>query len=267
VAVSILIDQAGKPAGVAGQSREDLDTGVAVTLTAVGGPFLRYRWSIVSKPVDVVASTRSGATLSAATAAVTLCSPIDLRGTHLVELLVDAGFGLGGRAEDQTRRTFYAGDPLLPLSADPTLLPRRVPAFGERAEHNAPDALDPLGNPDGWARELERWKSLIRGDHEWAAAKVTTAAGPTAVLGRRKNVASVTWNVGSNAYDVVFSLPLPDAGYSARVTPFVPLLTLAVPLVDSASVTAAGFSVQFLDATATPVTADFGFSVSLGADP
>ena len=111
MAVQIKIDQAGKPAGVAGQSREDLDVGVAVTLTAVGGPFLRYLWSFPSKPVDVFAGVRSSVALSAPQSSVTLASPIDLVDTYLVELAVDAGFGLGGRPEDVTRRTFYAGDP------------------------------------------------------------------------------------------------------------------------------------------------------------
>lgn len=267
MAVQIKIDQAGKPAGIAGQSREDLDTGVAVTLTAVGGPFSRYLWSFPSKPVDIFAGVRSSVALSAPQSSITLASPIDLADTYLVELAVDAGFGLGGRPEDVTRRTFYAGPPGSSLATYPSLLPRREPAFGERTEHNAPDAIDPLGNADGWAREWKRWKALIRGDHEWAAAKVTTTAGPVANAIRQKNVASVTWNVGTNAYDVVFSSALPDADYTVRVTPAVPLLTVAIPLVDSASVTTAGFSVQFLDAAATPITVDFGFSVSLGADP
>jgi hypothetical protein len=109
MAADIIINQTGKPAGVAGQSREDLDTGVDVTLSASGGPFLAYRWRIVSKPIDILIPVASAALLTTPDAASPLLSPVDLPDTYLVELAVDSGAGLGAREGDVARRTFYAG--------------------------------------------------------------------------------------------------------------------------------------------------------------
>lgn len=154
--LQIKIDQSGRSPGVPGQAREDLALGTAVQLTAVGGPFDAYLWMLAFKPVDVVAGARSSAALSSATTSTTLVQPIDKAGTYRLGISVDAGFGLGARAQDVAFVTFYAG-PM--LNADPTGYPRRVPATGETTEHNAPDAIDPGGNVDGWAREEARWKA------------------------------------------------------------------------------------------------------------
>jgi hypothetical protein len=152
--LQIKVDQSGKPPGVPGQAREDLALGTAVQLAAVGGPFDAYLWTLAFKPVDVVAGARSSAALSSATTSTTLVQPIDKAGTYRVGIAVDAGFGLGAREQDVAFITFYAGPT---LSADPTQYPRREPAVGETTEHNAPDAIDPGGNVDGWARERARW--------------------------------------------------------------------------------------------------------------
>lgn len=152
--LQIKVDQSGKPPGVPGRAREDLALGTAVQLAAVGGPFVTYLWTLAFKPVDVVAGARSSAALSSATTSTTLVQPIDKAGTYRVGIAVDAGFGLGAREQDVAFITFYAGPA---LSADPTQYPRREPAVGETIEHNVPDAIDPGGNPDGWARERARW--------------------------------------------------------------------------------------------------------------
>lgn len=158
MAIQILIDQAGKPAGVAGQAREDLALGVAVVLTAVNGVGVtEYQWTIVGKPPNEAMTLESAAVLSAPAAVVTALTP-DFDGTYLVEVLVDQGFGLGERDEDKARITFYAG---AALAVDPSGWPRRAPAYNEQREHNAPDTISPAGNPNGWARELERWKRAI----------------------------------------------------------------------------------------------------------
>lgn len=172
MAAQITVNQAAKPAGVAGQAREDLDLGTAVTLSAAGGPFLAYLWTIVDKPIDIVTGARSAAALSAPTSSSTNVAPIDKPGTFLVQLAVDSGSGLGALAGDVARITFYAGPA---LAADPTLLPRRWPATGETSEHNVPDAVDAGGNPDGWAREWLRWRSRI--------VLFATGPGPTTVAG------------------------------------------------------------------------------------
>lgn len=154
MAVQITIDQLGKPAGVAGKAREDLDVGTDITLTSSGGPFSQYLWSIISKPPSEDMSAVSNAALSAPSASTTILTPIDQQGTYHVELVVDSGSGLGANANDTARITFYAGDV---LSSDPAELPRRKIAFQETTEHNVNDVLTPLGNPQGWAREMQRY--------------------------------------------------------------------------------------------------------------
>src|SRR5512147_1551254 len=111
MAVSVTINQAGKPAGVAGQSREDLNTGVSVTLSQSGGPFLSYLWTLRYVAIDVLTDTRSAAVLSAPTAATTTLSPIDKPGEYSGRLTVDSGAGLGASPSDVFDWTFYAGVP------------------------------------------------------------------------------------------------------------------------------------------------------------
>jgi hypothetical protein len=167
VPLQIQIDQSGKPGGVPGQAREDLATGTPVQLTATGGPFVQYQWTVLDKPVDVVANVRSAAALSSGTASATLLQPIDLAQTYFVQVAVDSGSGLGALETDVAQITFYAGPT---LSADATKFPRRQPAVGETDQHNVPDAIDPGGQPDGWARERARWDAAL------AALEVQVAA-------------------------------------------------------------------------------------------
>lgn len=157
--VLIKVDQAGASPGVAGQAREDLVLGTLVTVSAIGGPYLDYQWSIPSPPVDIIGGTRSSVAIASATASATQLSPIDTQGTYLVRLAVDSGSGLGANPEDNASITFYAGDA---LNADPTGYPRRPIATGETTEHNVPDAIDPPGNKDGWARERARWDEAAK---------------------------------------------------------------------------------------------------------
>ena len=157
--LQITIDQSGKPAGTAGQAREDLDLGTAVDLVVTGGVSVtEYQWSLLYAPPNEAMTVKSSAAFTAATAATTQLTPIDNRGTYFVQCAVNQGYGLGARAEDIVRITFYAGTA---LSSDPALLPRRRLAFLETTEHNVPDALDAGGNVDGWAREQERWFRVI----------------------------------------------------------------------------------------------------------
>lgn len=150
--VTITLDQAGAPPGVAGFAREDFVTGIPVTATASVGS--SYAWTITWKPVNVKTSTRSAAALSAPGASSTQITPIDKIGTYRLAIAVDQGSGLGANPEDNAAITFYAGPTLNPAAVE---FPRRVPAFGETTEHNVPDAIDPSGNVDGWAREWQRW--------------------------------------------------------------------------------------------------------------
>lgn len=185
--LQIKVDQSGKPPGVPGQAREDLVLGTAVQLAAVGGPFGNYQWSIAFKPVDVVAGARSSAALSSATTSTTLLQPMDKAGTYRVGIAVDAGFGLGAREQDVAFITFYAGPA---LNADPTQYPRREPAVGETTEHNAPDAIDPGGNPDGWGRERARWDAAQQAG---AATGVVPATASTLAKRGTSGEGYFTW--------------------------------------------------------------------------
>lgn len=157
--LQIVINQSGKTAGVNGRAREDLDTGTAISVAAVGGPFLAYSWTFLSKAINIVAGVRATSLFATPNASSSLINPIDQPGTYLVQLAVDSGSGLGATEDDVVSITFYAGPA---LNADPTQLPRRIPAFGERRQHNVPDAIDPLGNVEGWSREWLRWFAYIK---------------------------------------------------------------------------------------------------------
>lgn len=158
MAIKIKIDQSGKPAGVAGVSREDLDLAVAVTLTATGGVGVTaYRWEIISAAPKDDLTGPSAAVLTSTSTITTQLTP-DNRGTYLVELLVDQGYGLGARPDDRDRRTFYAGPT---LNADQFQLPRRILADLEELEHNVADLVEPSGNTKGWSREWHRWFRIL----------------------------------------------------------------------------------------------------------
>ena len=66
--VQIVLNQAGRPPGVAGVAREDLVLATDVSASAVGGLYLSYLWSLIDKPVDVIAGVQSASVLTAATA-------------------------------------------------------------------------------------------------------------------------------------------------------------------------------------------------------
>lgn len=156
-AVQIQIDQAGKPPGTPGQARQDLAVGTNVNLTAVGGVYKQYQWTILSRPLDVVMARRSSCVLATPDQSSTVISPIDLPDTYFVQLAVDSGNGLGASLDDIARITFYAG----PTLGGGNQLPARKPAYRETTEHNAPDAIDPLGNPEGWRKAMEYWFAVI----------------------------------------------------------------------------------------------------------
>jgi len=213
--VQIKIDQAGKPPGSAGVAREDLALGTDVSATAVGGPYSAYLWSIIDKPVDVVAGVRSASVLTASTANTTLVTPIDKDGTWLLELLVDSGYGLGATPSDQARITFYAG---AVLNADPTDLPRRELAFREQLQHNVPDAIFPTGNIRGWAQEWSRWWSLIKKialgrSHAWGRVTLTGMGASIAVSTSAYN--TTVARVAQGIVDVTFITNAPNADYAA----------------------------------------------------
>jgi len=264
-AVQIQFDQAAHPPGVPGQAREDLQTGLAVTATAVGGPYLAYLWSFIHRPIDIFIPAEASTLITLPGSAVTSLTPIDVAGTYLLQVVVDSGSGLGALPDDVATLTFYAGelaDPLnAALNADPAELPRRRIAFREELEHNVPDAISPLGNPEGWSREWYRWFALLQrlyAGKSWARGRVSLPGGGPATLVRGFNVAGVV-RIGVGIVDVTFNTPLPDALYAASAS------ARGAPGYCFVSNEAPGtFRVHRADIGGALVDADFTFDVGLG---
>lgn len=264
--VQIKIDQTGKPAGLPGVAREDLATGTPVTLTAVGGPFRAYRWTIIDKALNFDNDTLATSSIVSSDQAVTSMSPIDQAGTYLVQIEIDSGNGLGRGADDKARITFYAGPT---LATEPTELPQRIPAARETTEHNVPNDAYPGGNSIGWAYAIGRWffgivRRLFRVAPR-AGARVATEAPATVNEIRKLFVSSVTFD--GTTYTVTLETPFPDAGYGAVITPhqsgdFPTPMTWEV-----SNVTTSGFNITFYDNTMTAQGADFTVMVGLGDEP
>lgn len=258
--VQILIDQpgSGAPPGVIGQAREDLVVGFAVQLTATGGPFLAYSWSIIDKAVDIVAGVQSAALLTAPAASVTLLTPIDFEGTYLVQVVVDSGSGLGATPGDIAALTFYAGPVLNNLNPDPTQLPRRQMAFRERTEHNVPDAVFPLGNPRGWAEEWERWFAVIKTLYAGLVVgygRVSLPAGGPAALVDSQGLAGVA-RTSLGIVLVTFTVPRPTANYLV-----IPACRGAAGMVKVTNETVNDFEIHRADIGGSLLDADFSFDV------
>lgn len=208
MALQILINQMGKPAGVPGVAREDLDLGTPVDLQALGGPFLAVQWSIGDKPIDYTVPAQSSAAYSAPNNALTQLTPIDYAGTYLIRVAVDQGFGLGARPEDNASITFYAGPALSPTF---NLFPRRLPAFGERTEHNVPSPPF-ANNPRGWAEAIEKYFASLLNNTEEIFAFGRWDNGGATILDS-KNIAGIL-NVAPGIFRVTFTNPAPSANYA-----------------------------------------------------
>jgi hypothetical protein len=253
MAVQIQINQG--TTGTPGQAREDLVTGTAVTLVAVGGPYLAYSWSIVDKPIDIVTSTQSSALIVAPTASTTQVSPIDVGGTYLVQILVDSGSGLGALPTDVARITFYAGPT---LAANPAQLPRREMAFRETTEHNVPDAVFPSGNPRGWAQERLRWQEVLKsvyGVKSFAWGRVAlTSGGATLTSGVNVGVS----RTGVGRVTVTLTTAAPVSTYAVVATALG-----AGGSVAAFNTTTATFDIERADLGGGLVDADFSFDVKV----
>jgi hypothetical protein len=261
VSLQIVLNQSGKPAGVDGQAREDLDVGTAVTAACVGGPFLSYQWSFVSKPINMAVDTMANPLFGSSSASSTTISPIVVPGTYEIELAVDSGSGLGALDSDVVRITFYAGDPADATegapNADPAELPRRWMAFSETTEHNVPDAVEPTGNTEGWSREQYRWRAVIERMYQgksWAHGRVSNASGTVALV-NGMNITPTWLSVGRVQLD--FTRPMPDGNYSvicsARGAPG--------GSATSSTETTTSFIIERADAGGSLVDADFTLDV------
>src|SRR3990167_8211288 len=239
---SITLNQMGKPPGVAGRAREDLDLGIDVTATAGGGPFAAHLWSLIHRAIDISVPIRATTLIAAPVAPATALGPIDVAGTYLLQLSVDSGAGLGAGPGDIARMTFYAGPALNPI---PDRFPRRTLAFQETTEHNVLDLLDPMsGNAEGWSREWYRWFFVIdrlwRG-RSWAVGRVARAA--------------------MGVVDVSFAQALPDANYSVTATARGPVGGSCTVDAEAPGV----FTVFRAEPGGASADADFNLDVKLGA--
>ncbi len=218
MSLAIVLNQATKPPGVDGQAREDLDTGLAVTAAAVGGPFLAYQWSWVSKPIDILAGVMANPLFGTSAASSTSISPITVPGTYELQLAVDSGSGLGALDGDVVRITFYAGvvgnfTEGAP-NVDPAELPRRRIAFSETTEHNVPDAVQPTGNTEGWSREWYRWFAFFTRLFQaksYAHGRIVGSVTPSILNGM--NILSPT-RLSIGVVKLTFLRPMPDGNYS-----------------------------------------------------
>ncbi len=271
MAVQITLNQSGKSAGIAGQAREDLATGTPVLCSTSGGPFLHYRWAVVSKPIDILTPVRSAAVFSTSTSSTSLLQPIDLPGTYLLRVTVDSGNGLGADAGDVAEIDFYAGPA---LAADPRRLPRRWPAAFEQLSHNVPDAIDPAGNTEGWSREQLKWREIYLNSMAWAGGFVVNNDGDMAASLVRGFGCSVVW-VSTGIVQVTFDTPMPDAFYAIQhgVDAYPNGDTGIIGFSQPVAKLDTGFQIQtflFFPGVEAPFLADgfpFSFRVTMGLAP
>jgi hypothetical protein len=262
-AVQIVLNQAGKSAGVAGVARDDLDTGVPVQAQAVGGPFASYLWTFVSKAININLGARASSAFGSGTSATTSITPIDVAGEYLVQVAVDSGAGLGATTDDVARIVFYAGDPAGDastgaLNADPAELPQRMPAFREKLEGNVPDAVDAGGNTEGWSRPWLKLKAVVDRIYKgksWAWARVTqTSGGASATPGFN----AVITRTGVGTAHVSFVRNMPSA--SIAVVACARGTAGSVTVLNEAS---NGFDVERGDINGTLVDADWAFELKV----
>jgi hypothetical protein len=187
--LQVTINQGGKVAGVAGLAREDLDLAVAVALTASGGS--TYSWALLDAPPNDTMTAASASHLSAITGSSVNITP-DNSGTY---------YGTVTSGDETIEWSFYAGPA---LNADPTLLPRRIPAWNEGLAHNAADAIEPAGNTKGWKREWDRWfRTMKRAIQQAAApfwASTTGSVQPAGITG--SGLVALTYNGGTKVLDI-----------------------------------------------------------------
>lgn len=143
------ISQAGKPVGVAGQSRDDLDLytvpGTEIELTDVGTGALTWQWILLDQPPG------SAVTFSNPTAQTTLLLNLIIAGSYLIRLVVD-----GGGLPSQVFQFVVAVQIQMPSWVTPSLnRPMRIPAKGETTEFNVESSPGAGLNTRGWAQEMD----------------------------------------------------------------------------------------------------------------
>jgi hypothetical protein len=148
-----VINQAGKPAGVAGNSRDDLalftGSGSEIQLSDTVGTASTFAWTLLDQPEGGTASLTTPGLAS------TLLTGATVAGSYLIQLVGD-----GGGSPGQIYRIIAAVQIGVPAWVEPTGI-LRIPAKGETIEFNVKDS--PGTGPDtrGWAQEMDYWFRAI----------------------------------------------------------------------------------------------------------
>lgn len=160
MAASMIIDQAGLPAGTAGKARTDgLATGALVTLTSAGGG-TTHRFQLLWAPTAAWATAPASLTQTTPTTW-TFTPPAGVYGTYRIELIVDEGLS----TEDRQIRIFGVRTPVKGLrlpalneiaSSLATLLDNGADQIAaSEANENIVGGPFAAGNYGGWYPELE----------------------------------------------------------------------------------------------------------------
>ena len=149
------IDQPTKPAGVAGNSRDDLDafTGAGTEIQLIDGGVgaVLWAWSVLDAPPGAAPVLTTPALAS------TLLSGATVSGSYLIQLVVD-----GGGSPGQIYRVVAGVQVNTPAWVTPPLnRPLRIPAKGETLEFNVESSPGVGANTRGWAQEMDHWFRTI----------------------------------------------------------------------------------------------------------
>lgn len=145
------IDQVTMPAGVAGQSRDDLVLNQVVSVTDTGSGAVRL-WVMRDRPKG------SAAVLSSSSGPSVTFLP-DIEGTYSIRLSVD-----GGADSDHLYDIAAAVQILLPSWISSTLRRLRIPAFGEALEFNRFSYPQVGDNTRGWADKINEILGVLAGN-------------------------------------------------------------------------------------------------------
>jgi hypothetical protein len=188
--VLITINQSGKPAGVPGESREDLATGTTVTLVNNDNTnATSWLWEMVSRPLG------SSATLTTTTSSTSTFTP-DVVGSYLIQLTINGR--IRGREVAAVKTS---------------VLGLRIPASQETTEFD-----------DGWEGALQRFVDKMETNASAGGDLSGTYPSPDVVALQGFNVSSdspsngevLTWSSGSGAW-------VPAAGGGGGATTFLEL--------------------------------------------
>ena len=235
------IDQAGKPVGVAGQSRDDLDLftlpGTEIALSDGGVGATLWQWTILDQPPGATAF------LTTPNAATTNLSNATVRGSYFVQLVVD-----GGALPAQVYRIVAGVQLDTPSWVTPPInRPLRIPAKGESLEFNVESSPGAGANSRGWAQEMDHWFRAIAAFGFGVQVQNSGAPFGSEAFYTLDFVGMNLVDAGGGVLQVAGLLEVEEAGVPIGSRPILNFLGLGVSVVDnpgnnSIDVTVAGGS-------------------------